>query len=380
MVDRTDPDNDAEAFSEGRHNVASGSTRPAEVFAAAGTPAGTAPPSDNESAPTPASPEAIKPAPMPSDPAAPPSSNNSSSFFGAALKPVLEKACDGRLRDLRWFRTDWQRGGALTGYGMYRNGDGREHGVVVKLPVPPIERFWLTQLQGEGGIVPRVYAHGENLGGYDFAWVVMERLPHGPLGSAWGPEAVDLVVDAACRFYAHAADVPVRHPKNGHKDWPAVLKQSRDSISNHTTHRQRWKDALKKADKRLPAWLEVWDARSTDNWCHGDLHLGNAMSRTPAPQGPALLLDFARSRPGHWVEDAVYFESLFWACRERLGDRRLCSMIARGRKARGLASDDNWAELAGIRRALLALSAPALSHEAADTAWWDACLEQLERV
>lgn len=371
MVDRTDPDNDAEPSSEG------------------GSPAGEGFAADrcNDSSIMSGIVESPASLPRPSRQSESTGQSVASkqarpterfSPFGAALKPVLEQACEGRLRSLAWFRTDWQRGGALTGYAMYDADDGQSHPVVVKLPVPPIERYWLTQLQG-GDITPRVYAQGDQLGGYDMAWVVMERLAHGPISHLWGPEAIDLVVDAACRFYAKAADAQLRRPKASSKDWQAILKQSRDSIGNHTADRQRWKDALKKADKRLAGWLNVWDDRDVDAWCHGDLHLGNAMSREPAPQGPALLLDFARSRPGHWVEDAVYFESLFWACREKLGERRLCSMIAKGRRNLGLSSDDNWAELANIRRALLAMSAPAMSHETAESTYFAACLEQLER-
>ena len=29
------------------------------------------------------------------------------------LAPVLAKACEGRLSEVTWFRTDWQRGGAV---------------------------------------------------------------------------------------------------------------------------------------------------------------------------------------------------------------------------------------------------------------------------
>ena len=39
-----------------------------------------------------------------------------SALFGAQLEPVLHQACGGRLSPVRWFRTDWQHGGALTGY------------------------------------------------------------------------------------------------------------------------------------------------------------------------------------------------------------------------------------------------------------------------
>ena len=69
-----------------------------------------------------------------------------------------------------------------------------------------------------------------------------------------------------------------------------------------------------------------------------------------------VLIDFARARPGHWVEDAVYFEHLFWSRRAALGGRKPCSLVARRRKQTGLPVDENWPQLASIRRAMLALT------------------------
>lgn len=104
--------------------------------------------------------------------------------FGASLEPFLRDACENRLSTVNWFRTDWQRGGALTGYATYRDDAGKDQNVVVKLPVGPTERRWLARLgRTSNGVVPRVWATGQSLGEYDMAWVVMEQLPHGPLGS-----------------------------------------------------------------------------------------------------------------------------------------------------------------------------------------------------
>ena len=102
--------------------------------------------------------------------------------FGANLEPALLNACDGKLSDIHWFRTDWQRGGALTGYGKYQADDG-EQNVVIKYPVPPQERRWLMRTQTDqhdlGDITPKLYAHGVELGHIDMAWLVMEKLPYG---------------------------------------------------------------------------------------------------------------------------------------------------------------------------------------------------------
>ncbi len=289
---------------------------------------------------------------------------SSAGRLGVTLEPVLQRACQGRLSPVTWFRTDWQRGGAVTGYATYRDEDETDQPVVVKLPVPPRERQWLLALQHAEDVVPRLYAHGEALNGYDLAWLVMERLPHGPLGSAWGPAGFDLLVEAAGRFYAASRHVEP-HGEPYQTDWPAVAERARKAVqAGSVPNQQRWNKALKKAQRKAKAWARTWHDRPCDDWCHGDLHLANAMTRQPAPEGPAVLFDFAHTRVGHWLEDAIYLEHLFWGRADRLDGRRLARQIARERKSLGLPVDDNWADLAQIKRALLAMTAPArLAHD-----------------
>lgn len=298
--------------------------------------------------------------------------------FGSALEPALRAACDDKLSAISWFRTDWQRGGALTGYATWSNdGEGPQQ-VVVKLPVPPIEQQWLIRLQPPGDIVPRVFAHGDTVGPYDIAWLVMERLPHGPLGQAWKGNEFDLTIEALGRFYNAARSVPLEG-KSLSKDWAKIIAMGRENLRQHdVAHGQRWSQALKKAKHKLDDWLRQWNRRPIDGWCHGDLHLANAMSRTPAPHGPALLLDFAQARIGHWVEDAVYFEHLFWARKHRLGGRKICSLVAQERKKHGLLVDPDWPRHAAIKRALLALCVPANLTLDGDPLHVEAALEVLE--
>ena len=300
--------------------------------------------------------------------------------FGTHLEPALRRLLENQLSEIHWFRADWQRGGALTGYAYFRIDEATRQEVVVKLPVPPCERRWLVQLQHVQEVVPRVYAHGEKLGGYDMAWVVMERLPYGPLGVAWAGLEFDLLIQAAGRFYAAAQEVPV----SGliiETDWCKLLQIARQRVRDHSLQDSvRWSRALKKAQRKLKQWIQIWEDRPGDQWCHGDLHLGNAMTRVAPPGGPALLFDFARTRPGHWVEDAVYLEHLYWGRRERLGGRHLIKQCAQHRKELGLEVGQDWTRLADIKRALTASATPAMLHHEGNTKYVTAALEILERA
>src|SRR5690606_21050581 len=114
-------------------------------------------------------------------------------------------------------------------------------------------------------------------------------------------------------------------------------------------------------------------------WCHGDLHLANAMTRDAPPNGPAVLFDFAKARVGHWVQDAIYFEHLFWARPQRLKGRKLAKHIAHERKRLGLPVDPDWARLAEVYRSLLAMATPAVLDHDGDPVHLQACLSILER-
>ncbi|WP_432797807.1 phosphotransferase [Poriferisphaera sp. WC338] len=302
----------------------------------------------------------------------------SNGSFGSLLEPVLKQVVGDQLGEISWFRTDWQRGGAITGFSNWRLEDGEEVPVVVKLPVPPCERHWLVSLQVHEHVAPVLYAHGDVLGGYDLAWVIMQRVPHGPIGSAWKGAEFDLLVDVASRFYKATQD----HALTGkplQRDWQHIFELSRKHVHDHDVpDSKHWSKTLKKARKKLPEWLKVWSDRPMDGWCHGDLHLANALSLAPAPAGPALLIDYAEVRVGHWVEDAVYFEHLYWSVRDRLQGRKLCKMIAHARKDLGFELDPHWADYAQIKRNLLAMSTPAMLQHDGDPNHLRACLEVLD--
>src|SRR6185503_4504487 len=109
--------------------------------------------------------------------------------------------------------------------------------------------------------------------------------------------------------------------------------------------------AIRAVQKMLPRLLERWQQRPMNTWCHGDLHLGNAMRRPGAQPGqPSVLIDLAMIHPGHWVEDAVYLERLYWAKPELLCGIKPVSELARLKREQGTLGQEDYAMLANTRR------------------------------
>jgi hypothetical protein len=315
-----------------------------------------------------------------------------------ALEPALRDACDGRLAPVRWFRTDWQRGGAATGFSTFRyDGEDKPRDVVVKLPIGPTEHRSLVDLGKTDAPTPRIAADGWELGAYDVGWIVMEKFPGAPLSiatsgvaSAANPSEkiranFEEVCAAAAVFYRHAQDVwPIDPSRVQRIDWANLIEQGREAVKvSHIANESRWVEALKKLQKGLSGLLARWEARPITTWKHGDLHAGNAMRRPEgSPWGPAccVLLDFAEVAPGHWVEDAVYMERLHWAHMELLEGVKSVSILAKARKAAGLDNGEDYGDLANIRRVLVAGAAPAFLRTDGNPRYLDAALGMLERL
>jgi hypothetical protein len=294
------------------------------------------------------------------------------------IEKALIEACQGRLSALRWFYTDWQHGGSLTAYAVYH--DDKDYDVFVKVPVGIGEKLWTHRLQGPANIVPHLFAHGDSLGELEFAWVVTERLPYGPLASAWGGQEFDLLIEAVGRFYTATADFPVEGQCEL-RDWPAELDQARQTLRRMDfAESKRWAKVLKASQKKIKEYTAVWDERDVDFWCHGDMHLGNAMTRYTAPQGPAILIDMALVHRGNWVEDAIYFEQQYWGHEQALGGRKLGRQLAYERKRLGLPVSKQWSILADSYRALLAMTTPLTVQMRNDPAHMHAALSLLEKA
>ena len=312
-----------------------------------------------------------------------PSSSHSRSL-AHALAPALVEATDGQLRDLAWFKADWQRGGAATATGVWEWPDGRTDDVVIKLPVNRREYTWTTRLQAPNAaaplpIVPRLFARGLELGAYDLRWLVMERFPAGPLGLKWSNEHIPRIARAIARFQHAASAFTVDEPPKT-EPWPEMIAASIDQVRlNELEDEARWIAALQGLQASIDSIVTTWRARDVAQWLHGDAHLANAMSRDGIDHGDVTLIDLAEVHAGHWIEDAVYFERQLWARPERLDGCDPVAEIARERRELGLPVEDEWPRLALIRRGLLAATAPDFLRSEGHPRHLHACLEWLER-
>lgn len=280
------------------------------------------------------------------------------------LLPTLRDACGGCLGDVSWFRADWQRGGASTGRAGWSVDGSEPREVIVKFPVVPRELYWTRRLQNPEGtppaVVPQLLASGTSLGSYDLAWMVIERLPYGPLGLRWHKNHITRVAAAAARFQAETANLPVEEAGQRVEDWQALLGQSRASLrDNAIANRPAWTEAVKQVQRVHDDLVERWRARDTTHWIHGDLHLANALSRDSVQSGDVVLIDLAEVRPGHWTEDAVYLERQLWGRPDRLDATRPVREMARARRRLDLPVREDAHELADVRRILMAATGPA---------------------
>lgn len=305
--------------------------------------------------------------------------------LGPHMEPALIEACDGRLADIHWFRTSWQRGGAATAYAKATVRDGEAaRDVVAKLPVGPREYLATTAMAEEDLPGPGVAFHGMELGGWDLAWLVMERLPGDPLAAHLSKGVFVELAEAAAAYYKRAGELWEIRPPRTEWDWEGLLGQARKSAHvNPFPDAPKWANLVKETQRALDRLLDVWHSRPINCWCHGDLHPGNLMRRAEGSAwGPsrAILLDYAESHCGHWVEDAVYVERLFWGKPELLHGAKPVSLLAKARKKLGLDTSDDYGLYANVRRVLMAAVAPAFVHREGHPKYMGAALEMLEKT
>ncbi|MAY73731.1 MAG: hypothetical protein CMJ31_03225 [Phycisphaerae bacterium] len=316
--------------------------------------------------------------------------------LGASLGPILHEACGDRLGDIEWFNSPWQRSGSSTGRTWWRLPSGEVIPAIVKAPVGYREWFWTTRLgeadpmmwdhDGDHALpVPRVLSSGLELGGYDLAWLVVERIPDHPLSKGMTRPSLDQLFRAAARFHRLAADIqdPTKADPPPERRWTKLFERSRESlVDNKVENASGWTRALDAVDARLPMLVERWAARPMNTWCHGDLHPGNVMVRPETTDGleaSGVLIDLGLVHPGHWIEDALYLERLHWGREEMLcGLRPLLSLAQRRSELGFPAMSDEDARLAGIRRVLMAATSPAFLAEEGDPRYLAAALRHIE--
>lgn len=331
--------------------------------------------------------------------------------LGQALGPALHEACGDKLGEIVWFSTPWQRSGAATGYTHWRLPDGSVIDAIAKVPVGYREFYWSTKLgetdpmqwlsfEAEHLPVPRVLAGGTDLGGYDTAWMVVERVEGEPLvdvvqGSdpAKGRMAFIRLFDAAARFHRLACEVrePTERDRPGPPDWARLLDRSAERArDNRIDDEARWLDRIRRVRARLDDLVAGWESRATATWCHGDLHPGNVMQRrcrssrlehggpTSIGDTEGVLIDLALVHAGHWVEDALYLERLFWGRETLLGGIDPVSQLAAAREAQGLENGTDAREVVQLRRVLMAATSPAFYGSEGDPVYLRAALLHLD--
>lgn len=307
--------------------------------------------------------------------------------LGSALEPALLAACEERLTEVHWFRTDWQIGGASTAHGKYiRNPGEAALDVVIKLPVGPREYRFLTGLGDTQAPTPRIAQHGNELGGYDFAWVVMERLPGHPPAGHLDRHVFERLTEAAACFHHHSGRRwPLEAPPPA-PNWAGLLEKGREAMKANpdieSSH--EWVQAIKHTQKALPKLEALWSARAINTWRHGDLHPGNCMERLAdspwkAPPG-YVLFDLAEVSCGHWVEDAVYLERIFWGRPEAMDGAKPVSLLAKARRNLGLDTSDDYGALANVRRVLMAATSPAFLRHEGRPAYLHAALGMIDKL
>ena len=330
-----------------------------------------------------------------------PESHDDPGSLARSLEPALRAASGDRLRgEIEWFEATWQRGGSVTGHSTWTRDHGEPLPVFIKLPVGATELVWTRRVGDHGADrevrngqvphpTPKVLAAGEELGGYDLGWLVIERL-EGTLVAGDLSEASLLgLIRAATEFQLRARDAELRagerlHGRVDDRDWAAVIDASLESVHiNALPDEHRWSEAIKLVHKRLHDLLTIWDARPMDDWCHGDLHPGNAL-HMPGDDGHpdrCVLIDLALVHRGHWVEDAVYLERLFWGHESKLMGVEPVRAMRQERKQRGLTLTPEDGHLANAKRVLTAAAVPArLAAEGGDHAYLAAALDTLERL
>lgn len=221
---------------------------------------------------------------------------------------------------------EWSGGRALHFSGTWREtGDP----VLTKVGVAAHELHWASALsEAASGLCPTLYASGERLAHLRLRWMVLERVPFGPLGPLWLGNEFRMLLEAAVRFQKVALGLA-----------PAKIAEVDQVVLRGWLEEGLRRDAPGPAGvvaDRVPQDFQ-WVASVCElGTCHGDAHLCNGLTRTPPPTpSPVLLIDPQPIRQP-WAFDAGYLQVCASVDKERVGYRGLIPMMSRLRAQHGL--------------------------------------------
>jgi len=218
--------------------------------------------------------------------------------------------------------------------------------VLIKLGINVNQLYWTQQMAVVApDLIPVLYASGEHLGELPIRWTVMERIAFGPLGPEWKGNEFDMVLEAAVRFQRTARRIEPLHIER--MDTSLLRRRLQVGIAAAPP------GPVAAIVDRLEndwAWIAATCGLET---CHADIHMCNALTRTPPPQRSDVLLIDCQPIVQPWAFDAARFQVLNSIDRGRVGYRGLVYKMARIRSTYGLPSCEGQ-DLAKVARLTLA--------------------------
>ena len=202
---------------------------------------------------------------------------------------------------------------------------------IIKADVDEAEIYWTTQLVGAApDLFPALLAADylpARPGSGRVGFIVWEKLPSTLIGPLWEGRQVDLMLDAAARFYQAARRVEPLHLACC--SWDKMRRELEEGCRKNPPG--DWRRVLAYAEQDQ-SWL--WENCPFEA-CHGDLHVGNALTRTAPPNGPGLLIDLNPVLQP-WLFDAAWVDVCQWQDQPRRGPEHTVQYLAERRRALGL--------------------------------------------
>jgi hypothetical protein len=231
------------------------------------------------------------------------------------------------VREVAPERQQWSAGGGLHFSAAWRSTGAP---VIVKLGADANQLYWTREVAAAApDLVPALYASGDRLGELPVGWTVMERAPFGSLGPDWGGAEFGMLLEAAVRFQRAARGIEPRHVRI--VDAGAVRRWLEEGLTSEPPGpAQRVVDRVEHDFAWVASVCEI-------ETCHGDVHMCNAVTRTPPGRGDALLID-CQPAVQPWAFDAAYPQVLNSIDKRRAGYTGLVPEMARIRSEYGMGS------------------------------------------